>query len=102
MKLVSATRYSESETLSVRLRRDPETGSDQIVYIYKNSTRNPQPTDEQFHMGAGCIDIVRGKGGLELHGVYWTNRNWARALNTAGTITLKRKMSKRHYRGTRR
>jgi hypothetical protein len=91
MQLVSEGRYSESETLSVRLRRDPESGSDQIVYVFKNKTRNPKPTDEQFHLGAGSLDIVKNNKRPELHGVYWTNRNWGNALNTAGTIVLRRK-----------
>lgn len=98
MKLVSDRRYSESEALSVRLRRDPETRSEQIVYIYKNITRNPKPTDEQFHFGSGCIDILQVGGKLELRGTYWTNRNWARALNTAGTIELRRPKQSRRRR----
>jgi hypothetical protein len=101
--LVSENRYSESETLCVRMRRDHETGSDQIVYVYKNRTRNPKPTDEQFHMGGGCLDIVRHRRTIELLGVYWTNRNWQRGINTAGTITLKKKAIKPHsWYGDRR
>jgi len=88
MELVSDGRYSDSQTLAAQITRLNTTRWAQIAYVFRNTTRVPKPTDEQFHLGAGCLDIIKTGGRVELHGLYWTNRNWTLGLNTAGEILL--------------
>jgi hypothetical protein len=90
MKLESEGSYSRSETLGVQLSRDPVSGSDRLVYVFKNDTRMAKPTDDSSHLGAGSLDVVRVGKRIELQGSYWTNRAWPKGLNTAGAISLRR------------
>jgi len=90
MLLESETGYSTSNTKVVKLIPSHEGRRARIYYIYQNATNTPENTDEQFHHGAGYLDIVDDNDGLSLSGVYWTNRKWAQGLNTAGTITMTR------------
>ena len=46
------------------------------------------PTDTRQHYGAGIVEYIERTG--ELSGHYWTNRKAQAALNTAGTITMRR------------
>lgn len=46
------------------------------------------PTDTRQHYGAGIVEYIRKTD--ELSGHYWTNRNAEAALNTAGTIVMRR------------
>lgn len=46
------------------------------------------PTDTRHHYGAGVVEYIERTG--ELSGHYWTNRNAEAALNTAGTIVMRR------------
>lgn len=46
------------------------------------------PTDTREHFGAGIIEYIERTG--ELSGHYWTNRKAQAALNTAGTIIMRR------------
>lgn len=46
------------------------------------------PTDTRQHYGAGIIEYIESTG--ELSGHYWTNRKAQAALNTAGTIVMRR------------
>jgi hypothetical protein len=93
MDLVSENQYSDSTTLAVRIIKE-ENGEAKLAYIYSNRTKNPKPTDEQQHYGAAILDIKRKNDFIALDGLYWTNRNWTKALNTAGLVLLKRKRSK--------
>jgi len=90
MNLESNDRYSTSKTIFVRASRDEEDGSVQFHYIYRNTTLKPKPTDSSGHSGAGCLTLHGKAGELWMEGVYWTDRNWHRGLNTAGKITLQR------------
>lgn len=91
MELESANgRYSRSQTIALRVARDPETDLVQLRYLYKNSTPAPLKTDEQVHYGAALLNFSDRNGVQELEGFYWTNRNWQKGLNTAGTIRLRR------------
>lgn len=80
--------YSSSDTLIVEPRRDQQSGSFFLTYIYKNKTIAPKDTDEQFHLGAADLEI--GENFHEMRGPYWTNRNASKGLNTAGTLVAKR------------
>lgn len=85
------TRYSGSETVSMRLDRNPETDRVRVAYVYANTTKNPEDTDSGFHHGAAVLDLEEEDGKPQaLDGLYWTNRNWTKGLNTAGTIRLER------------
>ncbi|MCE6075331.1 hypothetical protein FS799_10745 [Agrobacterium vitis] len=46
------------------------------------------PTDTRQHYGAGIVEYIERTG--ELSGHYWTNRKAQAALNTAGTIIMRR------------
>lgn len=93
MTLRSDTGYSSSRTSFVLLRRDRETGSISLQYIYDNVTNRPLPTDSSSHKGAACLDLLPDRDGFRLEGVYWTNRNWQHGLNTAGTVVLRREIA---------
>ncbi|WP_236016696.1 hypothetical protein [Salipiger abyssi] len=81
-------KYSTSNTLVVEPRKDRESGRFTLTYVYKNETPAPQPTDEQFHFGAAHVEI--DPNFKSMRGIYWTNRNAPRGLNTAGSIAAKR------------
>jgi hypothetical protein len=88
---VSVNHYTNSKTIFVKINRDPEDGEVRLTYVYEASTPKPEPTDSTRHHGAGYLDLKRDKlGPPTLEGVYWTNRNWHKTLNTAGRIVLRR------------
>jgi hypothetical protein len=98
INLESKNEYSTSRTIFVRASRDAEDGTTMLHYIFRNDTRVPEQTDSSGHDGAACLrvkrpakwPVKRPTDTLSLEGIYWTNRNWHRGLNTAGTITLRR------------
>jgi hypothetical protein len=91
LKLETHDHYSSSRTVCVRLTRDDEHGDCRLWYVYDNVTRKPEATDTERHYGCAYLEPKSdGRGGLRLDGAYWTNRNWEKGLNTAGSITLKR------------
>lgn len=60
-----------------------------IYYVYRQEDHEPvAPSDAQSHLGAGVLQFHPESG--ELRGNYWTERQGARGLNTAGTIVLVR------------
>jgi|SynMetStandDraft_2_1070026.scaffolds.fasta_scaffold01333_2 hypothetical protein len=85
--LVSDSNYSTSKTIFVRATKHPESGELRLTYVYENSTLAPEKTDSGGHHGAAYLDL---KDENTFDGLYWTNRNYHQALNTAGRITLKR------------
>jgi hypothetical protein len=88
--LESTNDYSTSKTVFVHLSRDPEGGSIQIRYFYRNSTRIPSHSDSAEHDGAASLNLMKDRKNLRLEGVYWNNRNWTKGLNTAGTISMRK------------
>lgn len=90
INLESDDRYSTSKTIFVRASRDAEDGTTQLHYIYRNSTKVPAATDSSAHDGAACLNVEGPPDAIWLEGVYWTNRNWHKGLNTAGKIALRR------------
>ena len=91
IKLKSDTGYSSSRTTCVHLIRDHRDGGLSLAYMYENDTPEPLATDEQWHMGAARLSVDKQPdGGYRLDGVYWTNRNWTRAMNTAGRISMEK------------
>ncbi|MDX0140816.1 hypothetical protein GOC46_28935 [Sinorhizobium meliloti] len=85
--LISDSNYSTSRTVFVRATKHPESGELRLTYVYENSTLKPERTDSAAHHGAAYIDL---KDHDTFDGLYWTNRNYHQALNTAGRIVLQR------------
>ncbi|SMH30263.1 hypothetical protein [Mesorhizobium australicum] len=95
MSLTGDGDYSMSDTLFVKPIKEAGTGRFYVTSVFRNSTPHPQPSDEQMHMGAAYIEILATRHPPEMKGVYWTNRNWQKGMNTAGTIKLTRASPKR-------
>jgi hypothetical protein len=61
----------------------------EISYVYEQRDLAAlAPTDTRVHFGAGIVEYIARSG--ELSGRYWTDRNAEAALNTAGTIIMRR------------
>jgi hypothetical protein len=91
MKFETDDRYTNSRTVSAQVISDPDHGDLHLAYIYKAETPNPVDSDSGGHHGAGYLDYHPApNGGDTFRGYYWTNRNWRKGLNTAGTAKLQR------------
>lgn len=88
--LTSPDDYSKSHTIVVGVQKSPAGDGIRLSYIYENETTVPLPTDSGKHLGAAYLDLVTEEGRQVLKGHYWTDRNWTKGLNTAGTIQLAR------------
>ena len=89
MRFESDNKYTRSKTTAVHVSRDPEDGDLTLSYIYKADTPTPVETDSGSHYGSATLRFVpKGEGGPKFDGWYWTNRNWEKGLNTAGTAVL--------------
>lgn len=93
VELVSASDYTRSRTLAVRPTRDPESGRLRLSYLFESTSKTPVHGDSAVHQGAAYLELHDEHTPPRLEGLYWTNRNWGQALNTAGTITLHRNRS---------
>lgn len=82
-------RYSNSETIFVKLIRMEESGRFKLAYTYLNHTPKQLPTDESSHLGSAVVEILGDRKSMRMEGVYWTNRNWPKGLNTAGTVEMR-------------
>ncbi|UXT61158.1 hypothetical protein FY134_26010 (plasmid) [Agrobacterium fabrum] len=61
----------------------------ELSYVYEQTDpTHLVPTDTRQHFGAGIVEYIAKTD--ELTGHYWTNRNAEAALNTAGTIIMRR------------
>ena len=61
----------------------------ELSYVYEQlDNATLAPTDARQHHGAGVVEFIAKTG--ELSGHYWTNRKAEAALNTAGTIVIRR------------
>ena len=83
-------KYSNSDTVFVFPEKDKETNRYFLTYVYKNNTPDNRPTDEQMYFGSARLEIDDKASFNEMSGHYWTNRNWKRGLNTAGSISAKK------------
>lgn len=90
VNLRSDSNYLSSKTIAAKIVKDPEDNSVRLYYVFQSTVLKPHETDSAGHEGAAFIDIPGKLKVNELEGVYWTNRNWHKGLNTAGTIKLKR------------
>lgn len=90
VNLTSPDDYSKSHTIVVGVKKCPAGDGIRLSYVYENETTVPLPTDSGKHWGAAYLDLVPEGGRQVLKGHYWTDRNWTKGLNTAGTIQLVR------------
>jgi hypothetical protein len=90
LHFASEDRYSTSTTVFVRASRNEAGGAVQLQYIFRNTTNVPVATDSDSHYGAAILTVERDHDEIWLEGVYWTNRNWHKGLNTAGKISMRR------------
>ncbi|MGF6163128.1 hypothetical protein ABIE16_002417 [Pseudomonas sp. 2725] len=93
INLTSADRYSRSKTIHVTVSRDAQDSSVQLNYMYINETDVPLPTDSPTHNGAARLNVHNEGPEIWMDGTYWTDRKWSEGLNTAGRITLRRKVA---------
>ena len=80
--------YSNSLTVFVKPIKDSKTGRIFLHYLYDNYSPESLPTDEQYHSGAARVEIDKNADFRRMEGVYWTNRNWGKGLNTAGKLII--------------
>ena len=87
LSLETDSKYSDSETVLVGVSKS---GGDVpcLAYLYLNRTPSPLPTDTGTHHGAARLELRSEDGVPTLRGTYWTDRNWEKALNTAGTAVF--------------
>lgn len=89
LSLETDSRYSDSETVLVGINKS---GGDVpcLTYVYRNRTPRPVPTDSGDHHGAARLELRDEDGVPTLRGVYWTDRNWQKGLNTAGVAVFRK------------
>lgn len=90
MHLTSQFRYTESHTVVAMPESNSQLGVHRLWYLFTSHVKAPQPDDSSKHEGAAVLDLVYEGGELELQGTYWTNRNWWKNKQTAGSIVLRR------------
>lgn len=76
-----------AESLLVKASKNVRNREFEISYLYEQKTPIPKPTDSDVHPGAAMLGILPGETS-KLIGEYWTRRNWARGMNTAGILSL--------------
>ena len=90
MHLISKNRYTESHTVIAWPQSNSELGIHRLWYLFISHVRSPNPDDSSSHEGAAVLNLTKVNDSIELQGTYWTNRNWWKNKNTAGSINLKR------------
>jgi len=95
IRLEMDDRYSTSDTVVCCLKKDGGGPRPVMSYIYKARVLQPQTSDGGHHFGAARIEIPNQRRIDMLEGIYWTDRNWHLARNTAGRIVLRRRKNPR-------
>ena len=90
MTLTMDDEYLSSETVTCSVQRQRGERKPVLFYIYDSNVPTPKNTDSQRHLGAARLSIPLEGCPKVLTGNYWTDRNWHKALNTAGYIRLTR------------
>lgn len=90
MKLVPKDGYSDSFTVFLRPERHGEAGYPRLYYMYRATVAVAKGTDVSVHFGAAYMDVKEDASGLMLEGVYWTERGWHKAMNTAGVLKVRK------------
>jgi hypothetical protein len=86
----SGARRTDSRTIAVWPERESGSRRQRLWYVYETRPRDVPPGDATVFQGAGFVEVRKGRGGLQLEGLYWTNRNWQHDAQTAGQIRLRR------------
>lgn len=88
--LNSSGPYQDSETIVVEASR---VGTDRylrLTYVFEAAVPQRLSTDASGFLGAARLNMEEKDGRQVLTGHYWTNRNWEKAQNTAGTARFER------------
>ena len=91
ISLRSVDGYQRSSVIQSDIFKDPRNGAFYLSYVFESIVDQPKPMDDSKFDGAGKLHVKFSKNGIELVGVYWTNRAWQRGMQTAGTISLSRR-----------
>lgn len=83
-----------SRTITVRPKKNLDTGEVILYYVYQQGTPEPAGTDEATHTGAAFLEVKLGSPPI-MEGCYWTLRSWRQGMNTAGLIKVSR-VEERH------
>ena len=87
--------YMRSDTTAFRINRCSMTHRIVIHYAYDAFVGDPHNNDvDRFH-GAARLTILGEAKDLHFEGVYWTDRNWQKGMNTAGTLKLRRETARK-------
>lgn len=90
MKLIPRDVYSDSFTVLLKPVKNGENGYPRLYYMYKSVVRVPHSTDTSTHFGAAWMDVIDDGHELTIRGVYWTDREWTKGINTAGELNIKK------------
>ena len=93
IQLTTQDGYLNSNTIACSVHRESSTNQMLLTYLFKSDIAKPEISDSQSHLGAGVIEIPKGRVIHTMSGKYWTNRNWHREGNTAGLLTLRKRSS---------
>lgn len=76
---------NNSRTISAELLKGNDGDEKRIAWIFEQENKLPSAdTDVQGFLGSALLTL--GSDYKTMEGLYWTNRNWERGLNTAGLI----------------
>ena len=82
------TPIKESQTNIVILRKKSEGQPSSLCYFYDQTNDTDNQADDPEFSASACLSYDYKRDILE--GTFWTERQWRRAMNTAGRLTLKR------------
>jgi|TARA_Y100000815_G_scaffold256499_1_gene264204 hypothetical protein len=82
------TPIKRSTSFIVMPRKRSETQRPSLCYFYNQKNDTDNQADDLSFDAAACMFYDNEKDQLE--GTFWTARQWRRAINTAGTLTLNR------------
>ena len=85
---------AESFSITALPWRDQLTNRIRISCVYRQSTPDPDVTDDENFLGAADLILVDDNFS-KAEGTYWTRRAWRTGRNTAGTLYLKRKQPRK-------
>src|SRR3546814_5406694 len=82
--------YMRSDSTAFSIMRCSHTDRDIVHYVYDAYVGDPDGSDVDRFYGAARLTIIDEADELRLEGTYWTDRNWMRGYNKAGSLLLRR------------
>lgn len=82
--------YMRSNTTAFRISKCSQTERIVIHYVYDAFVGDPKESDVDRFYGAARLTVIEEDNEIQLEGTYWTDRNWQKGFNTAGSIKLER------------